>query len=48
MFEIKENLIEESADIIKKIMETTHLKYKDFSVPLTVDYGVGVDWGQSH
>ena len=48
VFEIKENLIEESVVMIKKIMETTHLRYKDFNVPLTVDYGVGSDWGQSH
>jgi DNA polymerase-1 len=48
VFEIKENFVEESVDIIKKIMETTHLKYRDFIVPLTVNYGIGSDWGQSH
>jgi len=48
IFEIKPNYIEESVGIIKKIMEENHLKYKDFKVPLTVDYGVGNTWGQSH
>ena len=48
VFEIKENLVEESVNIIKKVMETNHLKYKDFTVPLTVDYGIGNNWGHSH
>ena len=29
-------------------MESVHLKYKDFSVPLTVDFGAGDHWGQAH
>ena len=33
---------------VKEIMETAHLKFKNFSVPLTVDYGVGKNWGQAH
>ena len=33
---------------VKKIMESVHLKYKDFSVPLTVDFGAGDHWGQAH
>ena len=48
IFEIKEDLVEESVDIIKKIMETNHLQYKDFIVPLTIEYGVGNNWGESH
>ena len=48
VFEIKDNHIEESVVSIKNIMETTHLKYKDFIVPLTVEYGVGNTWGESH
>tara|TARA_Y100000590_G_scaffold462281_1_gene625987 strand:- start:1084 stop:2268 length:1185 start_codon:yes stop_codon:yes gene_type:complete len=48
VFEIKENEIEESIKIIKNIMENTHLQYKDFKVPLTVDYGIGNNWGESH
>ena len=48
IFEIKNNEIKESIIIIKKIMETNHLQYIDFKVPLTVDYGVGNNWGESH
>ena len=48
IFEIKKDDIEESIDLIKNIMETNHLKYVDFKVPLTVDYGVGDNWGESH
>ena len=29
-------------------MDSVHLKYKDFSVPLTVDFGAGDHWGQAH
>ncbi len=29
-------------------MESVHLKYKEFSVPLVVDYGSGDNWGQAH
>jgi DNA polymerase-1 len=48
IFEIKESLLEESVLIIKNIMENVHLQYKDFSVPLIVDYGFGNTWGESH
>jgi len=48
IFEIKESYVEESLNAIKNIMETTHTKYKDFTVPLTVEYGVGNTWGESH
>jgi DNA polymerase-1 len=48
IFEIHNNEVEESINIIKAIMEKNHLQYKDFSVPLTVDYGVGNTWGESH
>ena len=48
IFEIKNNEVEESINIIKTIMETNHIQYKSFSVPLTVDYGLGNTWGESH
>ena len=48
IFEIKSNKVKESIESIKEIMETNHLKYKNFKVPLTVDYGVGDTWGESH
>jgi len=48
IFEVNENYITESSIIIKKIMENAHLQYKNFTVPLTVDYGIGNTWGESH
>ena len=48
IFEINEKDVKESTSIIKKIMENSHLKYKNFKVPLTVDYGSGNTWGESH
>jgi len=48
VFEIKDKYVEESISQIKQIMETTHLEYKDFSVPLTVDYSAGNNWGESN
>lgn len=46
VFEIEDKYIEESISQIKQIMEKTHLKYKDFIVPLTVDHGIGKNWGE--
>ena len=48
VFEIAESKIKESIPLIKNIMEKTHLNYKDFIVPLTVDHGIGNDWGELH
>ena len=47
-FEIRNNDVEESILTIKNIMENNHLQYKNFNVPLTIDYGVGDNWGESH
>ena len=48
VFKIPENKIKESIPFIKNIMEKTHLNYKDFAVPLTVDFGIGNNWGELH
>ena len=48
IFEINERDIKQSSNIIKQIMENSHLQYKDFTVPLTVDFGIGNTWGESH
>ena len=48
VFEIEDKYLNESVIQIKKIMETTHIQYKDFIVPLIVDYGVGNNWGELH
>ena len=48
IFEINNSEVDKSINIIKSIMENNHLQYKNFTVPLTVDYGVGATWGESH
>lgn len=44
VFEVKENAIEESSAIIKKYMENAAA----ISVPLTVEIGIGKNWGEAH
>ena len=48
VFEIHQNELEENLSKIKEIMETTHLEHREFKVPLTVEYGIGNNWGESH
>ena len=48
VFEIENKYLDESISLIKNIMENNHLDYKDFNIPLIVDYGVGNNWGESH
>ena len=45
VFEIEGKYVEETIPLIQTIMEKTHLEYKDFTVPLTVDHSVGNNWG---
>ena len=48
IFEVENKKCENLINQVKTIMETIHLKYKDFAVPLTVEYGFGNNWGQAH
>jgi len=48
IFEIDEGNKEISIDKIKSVMENVHLNYKNFEVPLLVDYGFGNNWGDAH
>ncbi len=48
IFEVQTKKQDDLVNKVKNIMETVHLKYKDFSVPLTVDYGFGNNWGEAH
>ena len=48
IFEVQNKKRNELINQVKQIMETVHLKYKNFSVPLTVDYGFGDNWGKAH
>jgi len=48
IFEIHESKQETSINNIKNVMENIHLRYKDFKVPLLVEYGSGKNWGDAH
>ncbi len=48
IFEVENKKYDSLVSHVKMIMESVHLKYKDFSVPLTVDFGAGDHWGQAH
>ena len=48
IFEVDKNKINNVSENIKNIMETAHLKYKNFTVPLTVEFGLGNTWAESH
>ena len=48
IFEIDEAKKDSSVEMIKFVMENTHLQYKNFQVPLLVDYGFGNNWGDAH
>gem|GEM_PF-5691692 len=48
IFEIYEANKDVSINKIKDVMENIHLSFKDFEVPLLVDYGFGDNWGDAH
>ena len=48
IFEIDKKEKDTSVKKIKFVMENTHLQFKDFQVPLLVDYGFGNNWGDAH
>ncbi len=48
IFEVESKKYDNLVSKVKTIMESVHLRYKDFSVPLTVDFGAGDHWGQAH
>ena len=48
IFEIDEADKDSSVEKIKFVMENIHLQFKDFQVPLLVDYGFGNNWGDAH
>ena len=48
IFEINDSKKDTIIDKIKFIMENTHLEFKNFKVPLLVDYGMGSNWGDAH
>jgi len=45
VFEIEDNETKKAIPQIKSIMENTHKNYRNFQVPLVVDYEIGNNWG---
>jgi DNA polymerase-1 len=48
VFEVPEGELDKTVTVVKQVMETAHLPALDISVPLTVDCGIGDNWGEAH
>ncbi len=48
IFEIPDEEAQQSADLVKKVMENAALPAVEISVPLIVDAGIGDNWGEAH
>ncbi|WP_169543584.1 DNA polymerase I [Sneathiella aquimaris] len=48
IFEVPENETEQTAAVIKDVMENAALPAVEISVPLIVDAGIGDNWGEAH
>ena len=48
IFEIEKKELQNTIPQIKNIMESNHTIYRDFQVPLVVEYGMGDNWGLTH
>ena len=48
IFEIDKSKKDVSTEQIKNVMESIHLEYMSFEVPILVDYGFGKNWGEAH
>jgi len=48
LFEVQESALEETAQVIKQVMESATLPALQLSIPLTVDVGHGPSWDDAH
>jgi DNA polymerase I len=48
IFEVPEAETEQTAELVKTVMEKAALPAIDISVPLVVDAGIGDNWGEAH
>jgi DNA polymerase-1 len=48
LFEAPKNEIEETAAIVKKVMEDAPLPARELSVPLVADHGAALNWAEAH
>ncbi len=48
LFEVEESALDETAQVIKQVMESATLPALQLSIPLTVDVGHGSSWDEAH
>ena len=48
LFEVAEEAVEQTGEVVKTVMESAALPALHLSVPLTVDVGQGHSWGEAH
>ena len=48
LFEVDETVVDQTAGVVKTVMESACLPALSLSVPLTVDVGQGRSWGDAH
>lgn len=48
LFEVDEAIVDQTAEVVKAVMESACLPALQLSVPLTVDVGQGRSWGEAH
>ena len=48
LFEVDDAAVEQTGEVVRKVMETASLPALDLSVPLTVEIGHGLSWGEAH
>ena len=48
LFEVQESALEDTAQVIKQVMESATLPALQLSIPLTVDVGHGSSWDDAH
>ncbi|MGV7228875.1 MAG: DNA polymerase I [Nitrospirales bacterium] len=48
LFEVQESALEDTAQVIKQVMESATLPTLQLSIPLTVDVGHGSSWDDAH
>ena len=48
IFEVPEAEVDETAAVVKRVMEAAPLPARELVVPLTVDVGAGPNWDEAH
>jgi len=48
IFEVDNEVLDQTTDVVKKVMESATLPKLQLSVPLTVDVGQGQSWAEAH